>query len=99
MTLDFSSAAALTILAMFLRRRTQNRYVNALIGIALRRAFGGMRQLRRAHWAGLYASGMSTESVLAAMFSSPTLNVIVLAMAFALFPLPVVGIKLATVAL
>ena len=42
---------------------------------------------------------MSTESVLAAMFSSPTLNVIVLAMAFALFPLPVVGLKLATVAL
>jgi len=42
---------------------------------------------------------MSAESVLAAMFSSPTLNVIVLAMAFALFPLPVVGLKLATVAL
>jgi uncharacterized membrane protein YraQ (UPF0718 family) len=42
---------------------------------------------------------MSTESVLAAMFSSPTLNVIVLAMAFALFPLPVVGLKLASVAL
>ena len=30
------------------------------------------------------------------MFSSPTLNVVVLAMAFALFPLPVVGLKLAT---
>jgi uncharacterized membrane protein YraQ (UPF0718 family) len=31
------------------------------------------------------------------MFSSPTLNVIVLAMAFALFPLSIVGLKLATV--
>jgi uncharacterized membrane protein YraQ (UPF0718 family) len=48
---------------------------------------------------GLYASGMSTESTLAAMFSSPTLNVVVLAMAFALFPLPIVGLKLATMLL
>jgi len=30
------------------------------------------------------------------MFSSPTLNVVVLAMAFSLFPLPLVGLKLAT---
>jgi uncharacterized membrane protein YraQ (UPF0718 family) len=42
---------------------------------------------------------MSTESTLAAMFSSPTLNVVVLAMAFALFPLPIVGLKLATMLL
>jgi uncharacterized membrane protein YraQ (UPF0718 family) len=48
---------------------------------------------------GLYASGMSTESTLAAMFSSPTLNVVVLAMAFTLFPLPIVGLKLATILL
>ena len=48
---------------------------------------------------GLYASGMSAESVLAAMFSSPSLNVIVLAMAFALFPLPVFVLKMATVLL
>jgi hypothetical protein len=40
---------------------------------------------------------MSTESVLAAMFASPALNVVVLAMTFALFPLPVALIKLATV--
>jgi uncharacterized membrane protein YraQ (UPF0718 family) len=48
---------------------------------------------------GLYASGMSVESVLAAMFSSPSLNVIVLAMTFALFPVQVVALKIATVAL
>jgi uncharacterized membrane protein YraQ (UPF0718 family) len=46
---------------------------------------------------GLYASGMSTESVLAAMFASPALNVVVLAMTFALLPAQVALLKLATV--
>jgi uncharacterized membrane protein YraQ (UPF0718 family) len=45
---------------------------------------------------GLFASGMSTESVLATMFASP-LNVVVLAMTFALFPASVAILKLATV--
>jgi uncharacterized membrane protein YraQ (UPF0718 family) len=95
----FFGAAALTFLAMLPRRRTQNRYVNALIGMATGAPLGVCANCVAPIGRGLYASGMSTESVLAAMFSSPTLNVIVLAMAFALFPLPVVGIKLATVAI
>jgi hypothetical protein len=45
----------------------------------------------------MYASGMSTESVLAAMFASPALNVVVLAMTFALFPRSLALLKLATV--
>jgi uncharacterized membrane protein YraQ (UPF0718 family) len=46
---------------------------------------------------GLFASGMSTESVLATMFASPALNIVVLAMTFALFPFSVAMVKLATV--
>src|SRR5262249_33515316 len=46
---------------------------------------------------GLFASGMSTESVLATMFASPALNVVVLAMTFVLFPASVALLKLATV--
>jgi uncharacterized membrane protein YraQ (UPF0718 family) len=42
---------------------------------------------------------MSTESVLATMFASPTLNVLVLGMSFALFPGSVALLKLATVLL
>jgi uncharacterized membrane protein YraQ (UPF0718 family) len=95
----FFGAAALTFLAMLPRQRTQNRYVNALMGVATGAPLGVCANCVAPIARGLYASGMSTESVLAAMFSSPTLNVIVLAMAFALFPLPVVGLKLATVAL
>jgi uncharacterized membrane protein YraQ (UPF0718 family) len=40
---------------------------------------------------------MSTESVLATMFASPALNIVVLAMSFALFPASVAILKLATV--
>jgi uncharacterized membrane protein YraQ (UPF0718 family) len=95
----FFGAAALTFLAMLPRRRTQNRYVNALIGVATGAPLGVCANCVAPIGRGLYASGMSTESVLAAMFSSPALNLIVLAMAFALFPLPIVALKIATVAL
>lgn len=92
----FFGAAALTLLATFPKRRTANPYLNTLLG-----AFAGMPLGVCANCVvpigrGLYASGMATESVLAAMFSSPALNVVVLAMVFALFPLPVAILKVAT---
>lgn len=92
----FFGAAALTVLATIPRRRTGNAYVNSLLGAAVGMPLGVCANCVAPIGRGLYASGMSTESTLAAMFSSPTLNVVVLAMAFALFPLPVVGLKLAT---
>jgi uncharacterized membrane protein YraQ (UPF0718 family) len=95
----FFGAAALTFLAMLPKQRTRNRYLNALIGAATGAPLGVCANCVVPIARGLYASGMSTESVLAAMFSSPSLNVIVLAMALALFPLPVVGLKMATVVL
>jgi uncharacterized membrane protein YraQ (UPF0718 family) len=95
----FFGAAALNFLAMLPRGRTSNRYLNALIGAATGAPLGVCANCVAPIARGLYASGMSTESVLAAMFSSPSLNVIVLAMVFALFPLPVVALKMATVAL
>jgi len=92
----FFGAAALTVLATLPRRRTRNAYVNSLLGAAVGIPLGVCANCVAPIGRGLYASGMSAESTLAAMFSSPTLNVVVLAMAFALFPLPVVGLKLAT---
>ncbi len=92
----FFAAAALTVLATVPRRRTSNAYVNSLLGAAVGMPLGVCANCVAPIGRGLYASGMSTESTLAAMFSSPTLNVVVLAMAFALFPLPIVGLKLAT---
>jgi uncharacterized membrane protein YraQ (UPF0718 family) len=92
----FFGAAALTVLSTMPRRRTGNAYVNSLLGAAVGMPLGVCANCVAPIGRGLFASGMSAESTLAAMFSSPTLNVVVLAMAFALFPLPIVGLKLAT---
>ena len=89
--------AALTFLSTLRKRRTSSRYLNtllgALTGVPLAVCTNCVAPIAR----GLYASGMSTESVLATMFASPALNVVVLAMTFVLFPLPIALLKLATV--
>ena len=89
--------AALTFLATFRRRRTNSRLLNTLFGTAAGIPLGVCSNCVAPIARGFYASGMSTESVLAAMFASPALNVVVLAMTFALFPFSVALLKLATV--
>lgn len=89
--------AALTFLATLQRRRTKSRYLNTLLGTLAGVPLGVCSNCIAPIARGMYASGMSTESVLAAMFASPALNVVVLAMTFALFPLPLALLKLATV--
>jgi len=95
----FFGAAALTFLSTLRYRRTRLPQLNALIGTLAGMPLGVCANCVAPIGRGFYASGMSTESVLAAMFSSPTLNVVVLAMTFALFPLPIALLKLATVLL
>jgi hypothetical protein len=89
--------AALTFLATLRRRHTNSRYLNTLLGAAAGIPLAVCTNCVAPIARGLYASGMSTESVLATMFASPALNVVVMAMTFALFPLPVALLKLATV--
>ena len=89
--------AALTFLATLRRRRTNSRYLNTLLGAAAGVPLGVCTNCVAPIARGLLASGMSRESVLATMFASPALNVVVLAMTFALFPMPVALLKLATV--
>ncbi|HET6181520.1 MAG TPA: permease [Candidatus Sulfotelmatobacter sp.] len=91
--------AALTFLATLRRRRTKSRYLNTLLGTMAGVPLGVCSNCIAPIARGLYASGMSTESVLAAMFASPALNLVVLAMSFALFPLPIALLKLFTVLL
>ncbi|MGA2810990.1 MAG: permease [Candidatus Acidiferrum sp.] len=95
----FFGAAALTFLSTLRYRRTRFPGLNALIGAVAGMPLGVCANCVAPIGRGFYASGMATESVLASMFSSPTLNVVVLAMTFALFPLPVALLKLATVLL
>jgi len=89
--------AALTFLATLRRRRTNSRYLNTFLGAAVGVPLGVCTNCVAPIARGLLASGMSSESVLATMFASPALNVVVLAMTFALFPMPVALLKLATV--
>jgi uncharacterized membrane protein YraQ (UPF0718 family) len=89
--------AALTFLGSLRRRRTNSRWLNTVFGAA-----GGVPLAVCANCVapiarGLFASGMSPESVLATMFASPALNVVVLAMTFALFSVSIALLKLATV--
>jgi uncharacterized membrane protein YraQ (UPF0718 family) len=89
--------AALTFLATLRRRRTNSRYLNTLFGAAAGIPMAVCTNCVAPIARGFYASGMSSESVLAAMFSSPALNVVVLAMTFTLFPASVAILKVATV--
>jgi hypothetical protein len=89
--------AALVFLSTLPRRRTNSRYLNTLFGAAAGVPLAVCTNCVAPIARGLYASGMSTESVLATMFASPALNVVVLAMTFALFPAQVAVLKLATV--
>ena len=89
--------AALAFLATLRRQRTRSRYVNTLLGTLAGVPLGVCSNCIAPIARGLYSSGLSTESVLAAMFASPALNVVVLAMTFALFPLSLALLKLASV--
>jgi len=89
--------AALIFLSTLRRRRTKSRYLNTLMGMVAGVPLGVCSNCIAPIARGFYASGMSSESVLAAMFASPALNLVVLAMTFTLFPLSLALLKLATV--
>ena len=91
--------AALTFLGTIRRWRSTSRYLNALFGAAAGVPLAVCTNCVAPIARGFYASGLGTESVLAAMFASPALNVVVLAMTFALFPAPIAFLKIATVLL
>jgi uncharacterized membrane protein YraQ (UPF0718 family) len=91
--------AALTFLGTLSRRRSRSRWLNTLSGAVAGVPLGVCTNCVAPIASGMFASGMSTESVLATMFASPALNVVVLAMSFALFPASIALLKLATVVL
>jgi hypothetical protein len=90
-------AALLTLLPMFKRRRFHSALGNTLLGAVAGAPLGVCANCVAPIGRGLAQGGASPSTVLATMISSPTLNVVVLAMTFSLFPLPVALTKLATV--
>lgn len=90
-------AAMLTLLPMFSRRRMKSTFGNTILGVVAGAPLGVCANCVAPIGRGLAQSGASPNTVLATMISSPTLNVVVLTMAFSLFPARVVVLKLATV--
>jgi len=96
MTFGLLFAAALLTVAAFVRRRRDPGAAGAtLLGVVIGTPLGVCVNCAAPIARGLHASGVRLETTLAAMVSSPTLNVVVLTMVFTLFPLYVVLIKLA----
>ena len=88
-------AAVLTLIATLPRIRFKNAWANTVLGALGGAPLGVCANCVAPIGRGLYVAGASSNTVLATMISSPTLNVVVLAMAFALFPLPVALARLA----
>jgi uncharacterized membrane protein YraQ (UPF0718 family) len=88
-------AAMITLLATLPRVRFQSRLANTLLGAVGGAPLGVCANCVAPIGRSLFVAGASPITVLATMISSPTLNVIVLAMAFTLFPLPIALARLA----
>ena len=87
-------ACLLTLIGMIPVRGHRNGFVNTLIGVAVGSPLGVCVNCSAPVAKGMHDGGARLETTLATMFSSPTLNVIVLSMLFAIFPLYLTVIKL-----
>ena len=88
-------AAMLTLLSTLPRIRFKSAAGNTLLGIAGGVPLGVCANCVAPIGRSLLVAGASPNTVVAAMISSPTLNVVVLAMVFALFPLPIALVRVA----
>ncbi len=88
-------AATLTLLPLFSRRRFTSAAGNTVMGAVLGTPLGVCANCVAPIGQGLISAGASRYTALATMISSPLLNVVVLAMAFTLFPLPIALTRLA----
>jgi uncharacterized membrane protein YraQ (UPF0718 family) len=84
---------AMTLLRLIDRRSFRNRFGDSATGLLIGAPLGVCVNCATPIAKALHTAGASAETALAAMFSSPTLNVIVLTMLFSLFPFYMAAIK------
>jgi len=87
------AAALLTMISLFKRKSFEGSWSNSALGVLIGTPLGVCVNCAAPIAKGLHSSGLRVETTLAAMISSPTLNVIVLAMVFSLFPLHIAALK------
>jgi len=90
------AGAFLTFLSMLRRRSFNGSYTNALMGFVIGTPLGVCVNCAAPIAKGLHEAGARLETTLSAMFSSPTMNVVVLTMVFSVFPFYLAIIKLAS---
>lgn len=88
-------ACLLTLIGLIPARGHRNGFVNTLIGVGVGAPLGVCVNCAAPVAKGMHDGGARLETTLATMFSSPTLNIIVLSMLFSIFPLYMTLIKLA----
>jgi len=88
------AAALLTLISLFKRKSFESSWSNSALGVLIGTPLGVCVNCAAPIAKGLHASGLRLETTLAAMISSPTLNVIVLAMVFSLFPFYMAALKI-----
>jgi uncharacterized membrane protein YraQ (UPF0718 family) len=86
-------AAILTLLPTLSRRRFRSPIANTVAGALTGIPLGVCANCVAPIGQSMYEAGAEPATVLATMISSPTLNVVVLAMLFALFPLPIAAVR------
>jgi uncharacterized membrane protein YraQ (UPF0718 family) len=87
-------ACLLTLIGMVAVRGHRNGFVNTLIGVAVGTPLGVCVNCAAPVAKGMHDGGARIETTLATMFSSPTLNIVVLTMLFSMFPMYLTVIKL-----
>jgi len=90
----FFGAALLTLLPLLPQRRFRSAAANTALGAVTGAPLGVCANCVAPIGRSLYQGGVAPSTVLATMISSPTLNVVVLAMAFTLFPLKIALVRL-----
>ncbi len=88
------AAVVLMVLPLLTRIQYRSRWANTALGVAMGTPLGVCVNCATPIAQGIHAAGARAETTLATLFSSPTMNVVVLTMTLALFPAYVAGIKI-----
>ena len=89
------AAAIMTLLSLLRQISFTGIMPNTFLGMLIGAPLGVCVNCAAPIASGLHAAGVRLETMLAAMISSPTLNVVILTMLFSLFPLPLALMKIA----
>ena len=80
-------ALVLSLLALVPQRGFRSRFANSVMGMVIGAPLGVCANCAAPIGKGIHAAGGRAETMLAAMVSSPTLNIVVITMVLSMFPL------------